>query len=184
MDIQIIPIVNEYLSKNGVLISDGTDVEAFVYKMAKHFDALLYNIVSVVALIASIEEQVKIQPKHLVAAQAYIAHKCIGQLASRKIVGGSHKISLKELNTIDPPQIDEHTPSGDYKVCSEMDLKEFVYQVLKHHKMSIGKGAMKGMLKILHEHLECLLNDLKKYEPITMIKLDKIMSMRRYSVFH
>lgn len=183
MNTPILPIVNEYLSKNEVVISDNVDIEELVYLLARHVDALIYNIVSVIALVANIEDRTKIQPKHLVAAQAYIAHKCIGSSASKKIIGGSHQVTLEELNKIEPPKIDEHTGLNKYKLCSDMELKSFVHEVLKHHKMHIGKGAMKGILQILHEHLECLLNDLKKHEPITIAKLERIMDMRRYSVF-
>jgi hypothetical protein len=184
MDIQIMPIVREYLSKNEIVISDNTDIEELVYKLAKSIDALIYNIVSVVALVASIEDQTKIEPKHLVAAQAYIAYKCIGKYASKKIIGGSHKITLDELNKIEPPRIDDYEDDSYSKQCQHVDLRDFIHHTLEHHKMQISKNAMKGILKLLHEHLECLLHNLKKVEPITIARLDKIMSMRRYSVFH
>lgn len=184
MNIRILPIINKYLSKNEVVISDNVDLEELVYILAKHIDALVYNIVSVVALIANIEGHKKIQPKHLVAAQAYIAHKCVGKSLSNRIIGGSHEVTLKELNKIDPPMIDDHNDDKANHMCSDMELRSFVHQVLDHHAMEIGKGATKGILKILNEHLECLLRDIKKNEPITLSKLQKLMSMRRYSIFN
>lgn len=184
MNIEILPIVNTYLSKNEVMISDNVDIDELVYLLAKYIDALIYNVVSVVALIANIEDKEKIQPKHLVAAQAYIAHKCVGQSASKRIIGGSHKITLEELNKINPPTIDENTDNNKYKLCYNMDMRSFVHQVLKHHKMHISKGAIKGILMILNEHMQCLLNDIKRQEPITIGKLEKIMIMKRYSIFH
>lgn len=184
MDTRIVPIVNEYLSKHEVSISDSADIEGLVFLLAKHIDALIYNIVSVVALIANIEDQKKIQPKHLVAAQAYIAQKCIGSSASREIIGGSRTMTLEELNKIEPPRLEDRPSDEKYQLCSDMELRAFVHQVLEHHSIEIGKGAMKGILQILHEHLGCLLADIKKNEPITEAKLEKIMGMRRYSVFN
>ena len=186
MDVHIIPIVNDYLSKNEIVISDNTDVPTLVEQLAKHFDALIYNIVSLAALIASIEDQTKIEPKHLVAAQAYIAYKCVGSSVAKKIIGGSKTITLEELNKLEIPKLDDESESHihSHKLRADMDLRDFVHHVIKYHNINIGKGAMKGILKILHEHLECLLNNIKKNEPISNKKLENIMSMRRYSVFN
>lgn len=182
MNVQIIPIVNEYLSKHEVVISDNTDATTLVEKMTLHFDALIYNIVSLAALIASIEDQPKIYPRHLVAAQAYIAFKCVGSSVGKKIIGGAHSLTLEELNKVEIPKLDDS--KHEHKLRADMDLRDFVHHVLEHHHIEIGKGAMKGILKILHEHLECLLNDIKKNEPLTLKKLEHLMEMRRYSVFN
>lgn len=180
MDVNFTPIAKEFIHTHDIQIADNAKQEEIIEHLAKHLDALVYNITSLVAFVTMIEDKKKIEPKHLVAAQSYIAHKCIGKHASKKFAGGAKALDLK---AVDVPIIEEFTHSK-YKIQMRVDMRSMIHHIVQSHALEIGSGAFKGILKILHAHMECLLDDIKHQEPLTMKKLEYIMSMRRHSVFH
>ncbi|NBX51766.1 hypothetical protein EBT25_17965, partial [bacterium] len=162
MDIHFIPIAKDFLSENEIAIADSVNTEELVYVLAKHFDALVYNITSLAALVAIIQEKKKIQPRHLISAQAYIAHKCVGETASKKITGGVAKnISVEEMDKMEIPVIEVFQMAIETRPPIKEDIRGFVRSVLDHHELTIGKDAMKKLLSIMYAHLACLAKDVK-----------------------
>ena len=185
MEIDVLPLAKDFLSKNEIVISDTTNPDELIILLAKHIDALLFNIVSLVALVAIIQDQKKIRPKHLISAQAYIAQQCIGDQAVKKIRGGvGKKRSQKELDTMVIPVVEGFELDEIAISCIDMDMRSFIHKVLRFHDLTIGKGAMKGILNIIRAHLGCLLKNIRANEPLTIKRLENIMSMRKHSVFH
>jgi hypothetical protein len=168
MEGEFAPLARSFLSKNEVSISDKTKLDDLIKVLAERFEALVFNITSLVGLVAIIQDEKKVMPKHLMAAQAYIAHQCSGEEAMKKVQGGQE-------DAMDGGGVDD---------CSGMDMRTMVHSVLSFHDMKIGKGAMKGILRIMNSHLVCLLKDIRANEPLTLNRLDRILSMRRYAVFH
>lgn len=185
MDIQFVPVAKDFLSENEIAISDGVNPDELVNVLARHFDALVYNITSLAALVAIIQDKKKIQSRHLISAQAYIAHKCVGQSASKRIIGGVAKdMKVDEMDRIELPvieifQVDVHT-----RPPIKEDMRGFVRSVLEHHDLTIGKDAMQKLLSIMHAHLACLARDIKAEGPLTMKRLDNILSLRKNAVFN
>lgn len=185
MDIQFIPIAKDFLSENEIAIADSVNTEELVYALARHFDALVYNITSLAALVAIIQEKKKIQSRDLISAQAYIAHKCVGETASKKITGGVAKnISIEEMDKIEIPMIEIFQMDINTRIPIKEDIRGFIKNVLEHHELTIGRDAMKKLLSIMYAHLACLAKDVKAEEPITLKKLEHIMSLRKNSVFN
>lgn len=172
MGIQAVDLAKEFVAKNEVCISDMADMDAIVQKLAEHIDALIFNVTSLAVMVAMIEDKKKVEPRHLVSAQAYIAHQCVGKQASQKILGGGVQNEIPEIEGFGPKD-----------AAPPMEMRAFIHHVLDYHKLTIGKGAMKGILTIIHAHLGCLLKDLRASEPLTMKRLDQVFSMRRHAVF-
>lgn len=172
MEIQAVPMAEEFLTKNKVAISD--DRALLVQKIAKHIDALIFNISSLAVMVAMMEDKKKVEPRHLVPAQVYIAQQCVGRHASQKIVGGGipKKGFVPEVEGF---ELNDNT--------AYMDLRSCVHRVIAFHKFVIGKEAMRGILTILHGHLGCLLKDIRACEPLTLKRMDHLLSLRRHSVF-
>jgi hypothetical protein len=185
MEIDVVPLAKDFLSKNEIVISDTTNPDELIMVLAKHIDALLFNIVSLVALVAIIQDQKKIQPKHLISAQAYIAQQCIGDQAVKKIKGGVHKKQTqKDIDAMPIPVVEGFELDEIAMSCVDMDMRSFIHKILKFHDLTIGKGAMKGILDIVRAHLGCLLKNIRANEPLTIKRLENIMSMRKHAVFH
>ena len=68
--------------------------------------------------------------------------------------------------------------------CVDMDMRKYVHSILAYQDISIGKGAMSGIMRMLRSHMGCLLKDIRANEPITAKRLEHIMSLRRHAVFH
>jgi hypothetical protein len=185
MEIDVIPLAKDFLSKNEISISDTTNPDELIVRLAKHIDALIFNIVSLVALVAIIQDQKKIQPKHLISAQAYIAKQCVGDHAIKKITGGMNKKGLKQrdLDNMPMPIVEGFELDEIAVSCVDIDMRSFIHKVLRFHDLTIGKGAMKGILDIVRSHLGCLLKNIRAIEPLTIKRLENIMSMRKHSVF-
>ncbi len=184
MEFEVIPLAKDFLSTNKISISDSTNLDELINILAKHIDALVFNIVSLAALVAIIQDQKKIDPKHLVSAQAYIAHQCVGDHATKKIKGGVEKEMLKkDVRDISIPEVEGIEFDEIAVSCIDTDMRTFIHRVLKFHDLTIGKGAMKGIINILQSHLGCLLKDIRNNEPLTIKRLENIMSLRRHSVF-
>lgn len=184
-EVNLIHIAKGFLSKNNVVLSDVVTPDEIVDALAHHIDALIYNITSLAALVAMIQGDEKIQPKHLVSAQSYIAHKCIGDEARKKVTGGiGNRKSAKEVSELPVPVLEGFELDVTAIECLDTDLRSFVHGVLNHHDVSISKGAMKSILDILHSHLGCLLKDIRENEPLTLKRLEAIMTTRRHAVFN
>ena len=184
MNIDTKALAKGFLSKNKIVISDTVNPDDIVEALSRHIDALIYNMVSLVALVAMIQDDKKIYPRHLVSAQAYIAHKCIGDTARRMITGGVGKgITKEQMDTIDLPVIEGFELDEAAMGCLNIDLRSYIHNVLSFHDVSISKGAMKSMIGIIHAHLGCLLKDIRANEPITMTRLATIMGMRKHAIF-
>jgi hypothetical protein len=184
MNIDTFTLAKDFLSKNEIVLSDLTKLDDIVNVLSKHIDALIYNIVSLVALVAIIQDDKKIFPRHLVSAQAYIAHKCIGENARKKITGGVNKnMKNEEIDIIELPMVEGFELDETALSCMDMDLRSFIHNVLKFHNISISKGSMKGILNMIHAHLGCLVKDMRANEPLTMSRFSNIMNMRKHSIF-
>lgn len=184
MEIDVVPLVKNFLSKNEITISDTVKLDELVEYMAKHFEALIFNITSLAALVAIIQDKKKIIPRHLVSAQAYIAQQCVGDHAIKKIKGGmGKKIKMKDLDSLPIPEVEGFEMDATAYSCTDIDMRSMIHNVLDFHELTIGKSAMKGIKDILQAHLGCLLKDIKASEPLTMGKLNQIMSLRRHAVF-
>lgn len=178
MDIDFVPLAKNFLSKNKVSISDSLQPDELIQALSKHFEALVFNITSLAAMVAVIHSDKKIMPKHLIPAQAYIAYQCVGEKAVKNIKGGSKNTdtSVVDVEGIEMDEIAEN--------CIDMDMRKYIHSIIAYQEISIGKGAMAGLLRILRSHMGCLLKDIRMNEPITMNRLQNIMSLRRHAVFH
>jgi len=178
MDVEFVPLAKNFLAKNEVSISDSLQPEELIQALAKHFEALVFNITSLAAMVAIIHNDKKIMPKHLVSAQAYIAYQCVGEKAVKKIKGGT-KNTESTVVDVEGIEMDEVAQN-----CVDMDMRKYIHNILAYQEITIGKGAMAGILRILHSHMGCLLKDIRANEPITIKRLESIMSLRRHAVFH
>ncbi len=184
MNVDTVTLAKGFLSKNEIAISDTTNPNDIIQPLSRHIDALIYNIVSLVALVAMIQDDTKIYPRHLVSAQAYIAHKCVGENARKRITGGiGKKITKQQSDMIELPMVEGVELDDIAKNCLDMDLRSYIHNVLKFHEVSISKGAMKGIMDMIYAHLGCLVKDIRSNGPLTVSRLDAIMDMRRNAVF-
>lgn len=178
MEVEFVPLAKNFLSRNSIVISDTMKPDDFVQLLAKHFEALVFNVTSLAAMVTVIHGDKKIVPKHLVAAQAYIAYQCVGEKAVKKIRGGTatNGSSIVDIEGIELDEVAQN--------CVDMDMRKYIHGVLTYQDISIGKGAMAGIIQMLRSHMGCLLKDIRANEPITAKRLEYIMSLRRHAVFH
>lgn len=59
-----------------------------------------------------------------------------------------------------------------------------IINILSRFDVSIKNNSLKILKRILKMHMNCLLLDLHNSSPLTLKKLDKILSLKRHSVFN
>jgi hypothetical protein len=172
--------------------------------VAKHLDALVFNVVSLAAVVVMLYDERKIEPKHLVSVRAYIASKCDSK---RSMSGGTSMAS--DFYGYDHPAYNvKH--AGDGVVVSQVDwsreirpamgptigggsaasvmqgsknARKTINHTFKHYHTKVSKTAMKELLDILDHHLVCFAHDLKSEGTLTVKKVEKVLKLKRHSVF-
>lgn len=69
-------------------------------------------------------------------------------------------------------------------ICTNKDVKAYVRNLLKQHKLTISPPAMNILIHIIEIHIHCALKDLKSRQPLTVTKVSTVMKMKTHAIFH
>lgn len=175
-----------------------TDHDISVYKkdkykmieqLALYFDALVFNIVSMICLIAVLNNSKKITHKTLHVAKKYIESKCKfnytmsgGRLGSATFLGiheanynannpTNNVLGVDFANGIARPQIGGKKDNMQYKI-----VYVYINSILAYHDIKAAKELKQEIFEIIKYHIECLLRHLKaESKVISLRKLNKIV---------
>lgn len=168
-----------------------------------HIDAVVHHIVSLSAMVAMLGGKKKIEHKHLQDVKMYVITKCGGHLkggmsmasdfygyphpayASSNANAGVHVSEIHWGKQEARPSQGPTQSGGAFAqtLKYKKELQNLVKTHLSHIAASISKGALKELVDIIDIHLVCFANDLIKESPLTVKKVEKILSKRRHKAF-
>lgn len=175
------------------------DKHKMIQQVALYFDALIFNVVSIICLIVVINNGTKITQDTLNAAKKYIESSCEFNYA---MTGGSrlgcatflganeHMYSASNptnnvlgvdfANGIARPQIGGSINGGCNSCGGDKNTYKIVHtyinSILTYHDVKATKEIKQEIFHIIRYHLDCLLNIMKKHnKPMTLKTLNKIV---------
>lgn len=162
--------------------------EAISKLLNDHIEALMYNVASIAAVTALVQDKKKIESKHIGFVRAYISEECTassgrgggeqrgGSLPSEYFGYSTGAYSPNNAGGID--MSDAHFGDGGYirpalntmlgagqviRVTRDnATAKRFVKAILKFNDVAISKNAFDELLHIVDIHINCLMNDINK----------------------
>ena len=199
MEKELVPYTKEFTKD--FVINDENIIDC----IAIHIDALIYNIVSTISLIALMNGERKISRKFIDVAQKYISE------GNKKLImkGGALPLEYTGQTSgsyapfvpqaVDISKIDFAAGiarpalgiqmGGSAAECVHNVPVKFVKSVLSHHAMKYSDHSMNEIRKMIKEHL-CELHDKLaklsdgKKHGITMSMLERIFSKKSFAVFN
>ena len=191
MNIDLKEFTESLLIDNKIEINSKSNKKQIIKDISKFLDVLIFNIISVGCIIALLNNTKKIKEENINIIKNYIFDKC--NIAKKESKGGAGDLSMpsefygydsgiyKESNigrdilTIDwnkgiaRPSIgntETQMTGGTNK--KQNVIKEYIKIILKYYKITASDTIITKLLNIYKYHLECLIQNLKKYnKPIT-----------------
>jgi hypothetical protein len=162
--------------------------------IALHFDAIIFNIISVFCLIAILntpatETVSKITSKTIEVGKQYIDDTCKpkygqtgGRLGSATFLGASEPMYSAANPTNDILQVNFSAGiarpqiGGGHKSSPELEkiLGKYINDILGYHKVTAKKEIKKEIFTLIMINLECFISDLQHTDMITINSLKKI----------
>jgi len=172
-----------------------------------HFDALCFNIASIVSVLALINDN-KINDKIISEVKKYIDKQC-DRTGSKIKKGGSmpsdyygytnstYTYANENTGTITGtidfdngiqrpslgPQSGGGATTGGFPVLYDENMKNRVKGILMKNKLNY-KEKLNDVMTIINDNLHYLVKTLKKKQPITSKKLEKLFESKKYAVFN
>ena len=165
------------------------DKYKMIEQLALYFDALIFNVVSIICLITVINNSSKISQNSLDVAKRYIESKCHfnyamtgGRMGSATFLGAHEPMysvnnptnDIMNVNFADGiarPQIGGRSADKTYKIFSM-----YINSILAYHDVKASKEIKKQIYDIIKYHIHCLLNTLKQQnKTLSLRTLNKIV---------
>lgn len=183
--------------------------ESIITTLDNHIEAMMYNIASISAVTALAQDKNKIEGKHIGFVRTYIGHECSGSGSGSSQSGGAgmpsefygystgaySEANAGGINMSDArfgvggyirPALDMNMTGGGHSsslVRENASAKRFIKSVLKFNGVGISKTAFSELMLMIDHHISCLKNDIKKQEPLSISKLEKVLARKRHAVF-
>jgi hypothetical protein len=176
--------------------------------LCKHFDALLFNISSLACIVVTLNEDKKLDKKHIPVIKQYIMKHCVATKSS--VMRGGHTVMASDFfgynhpnysasnagedilgidldnGTLARPALGPMSGGGASDVATMSKskfVKDLVKAVFDENKIKYSSEAFKEILNIADSHMKCLARDLRKCEPLTIKKVEALLAKKRYFVF-
>ena len=206
-------LVDKSIQLMNIDFAKNADVSAIKNTIKNHYEIMIYNITSIAVVVALANNVKKLQPSHMETVKAYIQTKCMHKGKHFQMHGGTNlpseycgypinqysasNGSEQSTSTVDfstgilRPAIDISTKSfvggssNDliHFVCTNKDVKGYIRDLLKQHKLSISSAAMNILIHFIEIHIHCALKDLKSRGPLTVAKVNNVMKMKTHAIF-
>jgi len=191
-------LTTKALVKGYDLKIDNSDIKAVYIMLSKNIDILIFNVITIAAIISFINNSREIQKEAVKLVKSYIKETC-----SKYIKGGTSLpsdyfgdinpiYSENNISTINYSNVDfengilrPQIGGGGYRKykITKTEVNEIIDKIkniCKHYNLKISSNIIKMLLEIIIENMECLFNYLKSVKkPITtniikkMIKINK-----------
>lgn len=187
--------VTDFLKDHGLTILREEETRSIRASLAKHMEAVVFNIVSLAAVMAVLKgNKEKISVRHLPKVREYLAARGCGAAAA----SGDHRTRQRggtgmpseyfgyahpayqagngadgvQAGTIQfaeglarPAMGPMEGGSSHHSRSAAKAIREEAEKVARHHETAISKTAMSELAGIIHEHLDCLASDLAAAGP-------------------
>lgn len=209
---KLLSLTTTYLHTFHVLVKP-KDHDKVHDTLAAHLDAVIYNITSIAILFTLLKGKTRVEPKHLADVMSYISTSCPmsnskggrgqhgGTSMASDYFGYPHPnysagnatqgVTMSEVD-FDAgiaragieSQLGGSGPRPVLLATHDKDAKAFARSILKLHKIRVSKSTFEELMRIIDIHMNCLGRDLEAASPLSLSKLEKILSLKRHSVFH
>lgn len=179
--------------------SNHADVHQMLHE---HFQALLYNMVSMAAIMALLHDAKRIQPVHMQSLRKYIESQCTrGQRGGTSLPsdyfgyphaaytadGSAPSMQIDFSSGVARPSMGPAQLGGQAVVPSLVSkstwAKTFIKHVLKQRDTSISKRAAAELMAAADTHLQCLSDDIGG-RVLTHSLLARTLSLKRHRAFN
>jgi len=194
-------IASAFIKHHNIKVSSDADHHAINKMVGNHIDALIFNVASLAALVATLYDSKKLEKAHLAPVRAYITTKCDkpmkpsmkgGISMASDFYGYNHPAYSPEhkgsdMLTIDlgsgtlRPQIGGGSEVGVLE-NSKAALKR-TREIFKHHEVRVKPDVFTEVVRIMDFHMRCLSHDLQQVQPLTEKRVAKVMKLKRHAVF-
>jgi hypothetical protein len=196
-------LTTKSLIKEYNLNIDRDDAKVVYGLLVKKMDALVFNVISIAAIITLINNSSVIGKEAVELVRAYIADKC-----SKYVIKGGTSLpsdyfgfpnpSYSENNiTNDVLNVDfasgilrNQIGGGGYKAFKlqkkdEEELTNNIKSICKYYNLKISNSVIKTLLNIIIENMECLFNYLKMAKkPLTAAIIKKMINInKKFEIF-
>lgn len=190
--------------------NDHTELTKLVYS---HIHSLMYNIASIVSVLALMKGKSRIQCNDIEEARNYIKRACSNVTNSSQQTGGSfpseyfgydfnaYSASAGNEQLVSQAQFGRDgyiRPAIDIEMVGGSPnsqllnlarhspiVKKYILSVIKQNGVSISKAALQDLLTVLDIHITCLIQDIRKHsKTVTVSKVRKVLTLKRHSSFH
>lgn len=164
-----------------------------IKQFSLHIEYMVFNVVSMLCIIAILNNSDKVTDKTLHVAKKYIENKCEFKYPSQKVVqqkGG--RLGSATFLGVNEPMYSSSNPTNDIlpvdfqsglarpqiggKSSNNKTLKKlvmsYINNILSHHNVKASKLVKDEMFEITKFHVDCLINCIKskKMVSITVLK--------------
>ena len=169
------PFVEDLLKTNKIKISENANKNKIIKDLNCYIDALIFNIVSIGAIVSVINNCKSIKKENITIIKRYIEDKCQFKYAKTKKTGGTvlpseyfgndsgrynqqnageDLLKVNWATEIARPQI------GGAKTTKTL-VKDYMNEILKYYDVKASNEMLNQMIKIFDFHIKCLLQQLK-----------------------
>lgn len=183
------------------------DEKKVIELLDSHIEALLYNIASIASVTALLDEKTKIELKHISFIKDYIIKQCKkktsgqqgGSLPSEYFGYNSGAYSEANYGGVNytnvvwdgaDAAIRQAIPitGGSMNKMKNLiennkEVSKYIKKVMSFNDVKISTSAMNELLKVVNIHLNCVGDDMMKYNKIKPSLLEKIFKTRKHAVF-
>jgi len=187
----------KFLLENKININDN-ELKKVVTLFALHIEFIMFNIISMMSLIALLNASDKITDKTIAVGKQYIENNCNFKYNPTEVYGGSR---LGCASYMGSPEImynaDNSTEnilnidfSGDYarpqiggskksnKMFSKI-INQYINEIISYHGIKASKDMKKELYKIVAFHIECFKNILKSKKQISSTNISNIIKKHK-----
>ena len=164
------------------------DKYKMIEQLALYFDALIFNIVSIICLITVINNSTKITQNTLAVAKKYIESKCQfnyamtgGRMGSATFLGAHESMYSANNSVANVLNVDFANDIARPQIGGSIDktykfVSIYMNSILSYHTVRADKEIKKQIFDIIKYHIKCLLGHLKeKNKTLTFKELNKIV---------
>jgi hypothetical protein len=189
-------VVRDIIAKADISINQ-QQFDEVVKALVPHIESVIFNVAAIASTMAAMDKGKKVELAHVDGVRNYITSTC-------KIVGGSMPsdyfgvthagYSAANAGGTVMSQIDFEGGVARPELLSQLGggagrkradpIAKRISEVVKEHKLSLPKASAEALLNIVRGHISCLVNDLRKVEPVTVKKLQRVLATKRHAVFN
>lgn len=198
-------VVNTFIRQHAFHFGKDTSEIEVCELLCKHVDALVFNVTSLASIVVTLYQSKKLDVIHVPSIRQHIVEKCQHRHAARQRGGrvtmpsdffgynhpnystaneGSDILGIDlESGSTARPSLGPQSGGGGASVAQTRFMKTTVQQILSKHNIRSSREAFKELLSIIDAQLECLAADMRKCEPLTVKKLERLLTKKKYFVF-